>query len=146
MDSSLIIIHNILRWIMLPLLLFVLLRSYSGWFGDKPYTKLDKATGGALVGMAHLQLVLGLVLYFAVSPWFDMLKADFGGVMGDSVSRLKAIEHPLTMIIAVVLIQVGRTLSKKKTENTAKFKTVAIYTSIALVLILSRQINWVFPG
>ena len=107
--------------------------------------KLDKATGGALVGFAHLQLLLGLIIYFAVSPWFDLLKADFGAVMGDSMSRMKAIEHPFTMIIAVVLIQLGRTFSKKASEDKSKFQKVAIYTTIALVLILSRQISWSSP-
>lgn len=145
MDAALLTTHNLLRWIMIPLMLFVLFRSYSGWLGGKPYEKLDKATGGALVGFAHLQLLIGLIIYFAVSPWFEMLKADFGGVMGDSVSRLKAIEHPLTMIIAVVLIQLGRTFSKKATEDKARFQKVAIYTTIALVLILSRQIGWTSP-
>lgn len=142
MDSTLILVHNILRWILLPLMLFVLFRSYSGWFGNQKYEKIDNATGGALIGMAHLQLVLGLIIYFAVAPWLDMLKADAGAVMRDPVSRLKAIEHPLTMIIAIVLIQLGRTFSKKLTEDKKKFKTVAIYTTIALILILSRQITW----
>jgi len=146
MDSSLILIHNLLRWILLPLMLFVLFRSYSGWLGNKSYEKVDKATGGALVGLAHLQLLLGLIIYFAVSPWFDLLKADFGAVMSDSVSRMKAIEHPFTMIIAIVLIQLGRSFSKKKENDQAKFKTVAIYTTIALLLILSRQINWGLPA
>ncbi len=130
---------------MIPLMLFVLYRSYSGWLGTSSYSKVDKATGGALVGMAHLQLLLGLIIYFSVSVWFDLLKADFGGVMKDSAARLRAIEHPLTMIIAVLLIQLGRSFSKKKTDDKQKFKTVAIYTTIALLLILSRQINWSSP-
>ena len=114
--------------------------------GNKSYEKVDKATGGALVGLAHLQLLLGLIIYFTVSPWFDLLKSDFGEVMSDSVSRMRAIEHPLTMIIAIVLIQIGRSFSKKKDNDQAKFKTVAIYTTIALLLILSRQINWGLPA
>ena len=142
MDSTLILIHNILRWILLPLMLFVLVRSYSGWLGSQKYEKIDNATGGALIGLAHLQLLLGLIIYFAVSPWFDMLKVDAGAVMKDPVSRLKAIEHPVTMIIAIVLIQLGRTFSKKLSIDRQKFKTVAIYTTGALILILSRQITW----
>jgi len=142
MDSTLILVHNILRWILLPVMLFVLFRSYSGWFGNQKYEKIDNATGGALIGLAHLQLLLGLIIYFAVSPWFDLLKADVGAIMKDPVSRLKAIEHPLTMIIGIILIQLGRTFSKKLSIDKQKFKTVAIYTTIALLLILSRQISW----
>jgi len=43
-----------------------------------------------------------------------------------------------------VLIQLGRTFSKKAADDEKRFKTVAIYTTIALVLILSRQIHWNF--
>jgi hypothetical protein len=142
MDATILVFHNLLRWVLLLLMVFVLYRSYSGWFGNKKFEKLDKATGGALVGSAHLQLLIGLIIYFSFSPWFDMLKTDAGSVMKDPVSRLKAIEHPLTMIIAVVMLQLGRTFSKKETDDVKKFKTVAIYTTIALLLILSRQITW----
>jgi hypothetical protein len=142
MDATILLIHNLLRWVLLLLMLFVLFRSYSGWFGTKKYEKLDNATTGAMIGMAHLQLVIGLIVYFAISPWFDMLKADAGSVMKDPVSRMKAIEHPLTMIIAIVLLQLGRTFSKKSADDVKKFKTVAIYTTIAMLLVLSRQIKW----
>jgi hypothetical protein len=64
--------------------------------------------------------------------------------MKDAISRLYALEHPLTMIIAIVLLQLGRSFSKKASNDTARFKTIAIYTRIAMLLILSRQINWNF--
>ncbi len=135
-------VHNLLRWIIIPVMLFVLIRSYMGWFGKKPFAKLDNALGGALIGLAHTQLLIGLVLYFTSTRGYALLTTP--GVMKDAVSRLYALEHPLMMIIAVVFIQLGRTFSKKATNDEKRFKTVAIYTSIALVLILSRQIHWNF--
>jgi Na+/H+-dicarboxylate symporter len=136
--------HNLLRWILIPVMAFVLYRSYAGWLGNASYQKLDNATGGAMIGLAHLQLLLGLIVYFAVSPYFDLLKADTGAVMKDPVARMKAIEHPLMMIIGIVFLQLGRSFSKKAATDQARFKKIAIYTTIALALILSRQINWNF--
>ena len=76
-----------------------------------------------------------------MSPAYKALKADSSEVMGNSVSRLLAIEHPLMMIIAIVLITIGWSKHKKKTEDAAKFKTFAVFYGLALVLIFAR-IPW----
>ncbi len=138
----LVLVHNLLRWILLPIILFILYRSYVGWFTNKAFEKLDKALGGAMIGLAHSQLLIGLIIYFSSERGLKLLSTP--GVMKDAISRLYALEHPLTMIIAIVLLQLGRSFSKKASGDTARFKTIAIYTSIAMLLILSRQINWNF--
>ena len=55
--------------------------------------------------------------------------------------RLLAVEHPLMMIIAIVLITIGWSKHKKKTTDTAKFKMFAIFYGLGLLVILSR-IPW----
>jgi hypothetical protein len=92
----------------------------------------------------HLQLLLGLLLYFGLSPITKAAFADFGAAMKDTTLRLYAVEHFITMIAAVALIQVGRILSKKASDDASKFKKMAIYTTIALLLMLSRMPNWKF--
>jgi len=136
--------HNIVRWILLPVILVVLFLSYSGWLGNKPYDKADNAFGGALVGLAHLQLIMGLLLYFVYSPITHAAFQNFSVAMKDPVSRLYAVEHILVMVVAIVFIQLGRTFSKKAASPVKRHKTVAIYTTIALLLILSRMPNWNF--
>lgn len=138
----LVVVHNLLRWILLPIILFILYRSYVGWLTNKTFEKLDNAMGGAMIGLAHSQLVIGLIIYFTSNRGFKLLSTP--GVMKDAISRMYALEHPLTMIIAIVLLQLGRSFSKKASSDTARFKTIAIYTTIAMLLILSRQINWNF--
>ena len=138
----LVLVHNLLRWILLPIILFILFRSYVGWFTNKSFEKLDNALGGAMIGLAHSQLLIGLIIYFSSERGLKLLSTP--GVMKDAISRLYALEHPLTMIIAIVLLQLGRSFSKKASSDTARFKAIAIYTSIAMLLILSRQINWNF--
>jgi len=134
--------HNLIRWILLILLIFVLFRAWTGWLGKGSYQKIDKITGGILVGFTHLQLIVGLLLYFFFSPITQAAFQDMGAAMKDSNLRFYAVEHILTMIIAVVLIQLGRTFSKKAATDIEKHKKVAIYTTVALLLILSRMPNW----
>jgi hypothetical protein len=64
-----------------------------------------------------------------------------GTVMKDSVLRLNAVEHPMVMILVVVFVTIGYSKHKKKLVSTPKFKTLAIFYTIALVLMLSR-IPW----
>ena len=142
MYTALLHSHNLIRWILLILLIFVLFRAWTGWLGKGSYQKIDKITGGILVGFTHLQLIVGLLLYFLFSPITQAAFQDMGAAMKDPNLRFYAVEHILTMIIAVVLIQLGRTFSKKASTDIEKHKKVAIYTTIALLLILSRMPNW----
>src|SRR5688500_11690950 len=45
-----------------------------------------------------LQLLLGLLLYFAVSPTTRAIFADFGAAMRDPVARFWAVEHISLML------------------------------------------------
>ena len=102
----------------------------------KEFTPKDRKI--ALFGLiaTHIQLVVGLILYF-VSP---LGKAAFGN-MSDAAIRLTSLEHPLTNIIAIVLITIGWSKHKKAATSEAKFKSIAIFNGLGLLLILSR-IPW----
>lgn len=128
-------LHSYNRYLLLLALVFVLYRAYTGWLGKKPYEKLDNTASTALLGLTHLQLLLGLLLYFQ-SPLTTLARSDMGAAMKDSWQRYFGVEHLTTMIIAVVLIQLGRTFSKKAGNDTDKFKKLAIYTTIAALLII----------
>lgn len=135
----LIYLHSYLRWVVLALALVVIVKSVIGWLGDRPYEKLDNALSGSFMGTLHLQLLLGLILYFAGSKGLAYITANgMGEVMGDSLQRFWAVEHITTMVIAIVIAQVGRTRSKRATEPVRKHKQAAIFYLIALVLILAR--------
>lgn len=129
-------LHSYNRYLLLAALIFVLIRAYTGWLTRKPYEKLDNTASAALLGLTHLQLLLGLVLYAFTSPWTQTAFADFGAAMKDPTMRYWAVEHITAMLIAVVLIQLGRTLSKKATDSTDKHKKLAIYTTLATLIIV----------
>jgi len=90
----------------------------------------------------HIQVVIGLILLF-LSPKGIPAVTDngMGAVMKDANLRLFIVEHPLMMILAVILITIGYSKHKKKHTSAKKFKSIAVFYSIALLLILSR-IPW----
>lgn len=136
MYSFLVTAHSYNRYLLLAALLFVLYRAYTGWLGSKPFEKADNAASAALLGLTHLQLVLGLVLYAGVSTWTKTAFADMGSAMKNSWLRYFAVEHIAIMLIAVVMIQLGRTFSKKAATDAQKHRKLAIYTTLGVLLIL----------
>lgn len=138
MYPTFIFIHSWLRWIVLALFLVTLIKSYLGYFGQKEYQKGDNALAASLVGSLHLQALLGLLLYFVFSP---ITTNAFGGEvspMKDPTIRYWSVEHVFVMVVAIAIAQIGRAKAKKKIESVAKFKTQAIFFTIAFLLILSR--------
>jgi hypothetical protein len=101
----------------------------------------SSATAGAdksaLIFMiiADLQLLIGLVLYF-VSPFVRSFLAGPGEAMGDSALRYWGLEHGLMMIVAIALVHVGKIAGRKAATPVKKYTRMAIYFTIALVLML----------
>ncbi len=133
-------IHSYWAYLALLMLLFAVVNAFIGLSKKKKFTDKDVRIGLFTLIISHIQLLIGLGWYF-MSPAYKALKADSSIVMGNSASRLLAIEHPLMMIIAIVLITIGWSKHKKKIEDAAKFKTFAIFYGLALILILVR-IPW----
>lgn len=125
-------------WAYLALLLLVVavLNSVLGMVSKKEFSSKNRTI--ALLGLiaAHIQLLVGLVLYF-VSP---IGKAGLSE-MSNAAIRLTALEHPLINIIAIVFITIGWSKHKNATSSLTKFKTISIFYGLGLLLILAR-IPW----
>ena len=130
-------LHSYWAYLVLTLLVIAVVNSFSGLTSKSTYKAKDRKIALFALITAHIQLILGLGWYF-MSPWYKSLKENG---MGDAETRLMAIEHPLMMIIAIILITIGFSSHKKKAEDGRKFKTLALFYTIALILILSR-IPW----
>lgn len=124
-------LHSTLAVVLLIALLLSIIIALVNRAGNKPYNRQI-----ALIGLisAHLQLLIGVIYYF-VMKFPSMIS---GSVMKDSVLRFKIIEHPLTMIIAIILITIGYSKSKKIVDAKKANGTVATYYIIALILVLLR--------
>ena len=133
-------IHSYWAYLVLAILIFTVVNAIIGLKQKKEFTDKDLRLGLFTLILSHIQLLIGLGWYF-MSPWFKALKSNIGEVMGDKAVRLLAVEHPIMMILAIVLITIGWSKHKKKTEDEAKFKTFVVFYGLALLLILSR-IPW----
>jgi low temperature requirement protein LtrA len=123
--------HTLLRYFILLALVAVVIIALQKWFGKKPYTNLDNKLSLYLFIFTHLQLVAGLILYF-VSP--NVQFNEF--TMKDSTLRYWAVEHIFLMLVAIVLITVGRIGTKKITEDALKHRRMFIFNGAALLLIV----------
>lgn len=141
MYSFLLSAHNIGRWGVLLFGLYAITKSILGLVHKREFTKQANVSHIIFIVFCHSQLFFGIILYM-ISPNVDAALANgFGAAMKDSYSRLIVLEHISINVIAVALIQVGRTLSKKATDDAAKYRKSLIFFSIGLLLILSR-IPW----
>lgn len=131
-------LHSAIAYILLAILVFVITYVFIQWKNNKPFT--EKVRKIALVGLivTHLQLLIGLVLYFISPVGFSNFS---GEAMGNSLERLYMLEHPLTMIIGIVLITIGYSKAKKPGDDADRYKKILLFYGFGLFLILLR-IPW----
>lgn len=135
-------LHSGWAYITLLILIIAVGNAKLGWFSSKKEFK-EKDLRISLFGLivAHIQLIIGLIAYFMSAQFMFLKENGMGVAMKDPKIRLIVIEHPLIMILAVILITVGFSKHKKKSTDKDKFKTIALYYGIALIFVLSR-IPW----
>ena len=142
MYDTLQFIHSYWAYLTLLIILLAVLNTFKGLLSKGEYLKKDFRISLFSLIVTHIQLILGLFLFIYSPKAMGAIKnVGMGEVMKDSVLRFSTIEHPLIMIIAVILITIGFSKHKKKDTSKAKFKTIAIFYGLALILILSR-IPW----
>jgi hypothetical protein len=130
----LLVIHNILRWFILLFGLWTVFTAISGLISKRTFTPSDNRSSFLFTLSMDLQLLVGLGLYFS-GVWFDRLK-HLGDNMKDANLRFFTMEHELFMILAWILVHVGRAGVKKALTSPAKFKRSLIFFGITLLLIL----------
>ena len=142
MYSILLAVHSLVRWLVLISLLVAIFQAYKGWLGNKPFTKFDNTIRIATASIAHVQFVLGLVLY-CISPVVRYFLGYFKTAVHEREIRFFGMEHIAMMLIAVVLITIGSMKAKRQSTDKQRFKTMAIWFTIALIIILT-SIPWQF--
>jgi hypothetical protein len=141
-----LIIHSILRWAVLLFGVWTLLSALSGTFSKRAYTANDNRASLFFMICVDIQLLIGLYLYFN-GVWFDAIKNNVKEVMKEPVARFFSVEHALMMIIAWLLVHIGRSAVKRSSTDAKKHTKGLIYFGIAIVIIL-MMIPWPFraPG
>ena len=136
--------HSVLRWIILLLAIAVILRSAGGMAAAKPFGPGDRKTGLFLLISAHTTLLIGLYLWlFGPLGLANIRNLGFGEVMKDRTYRFFAIEHLFGMVVAIILITIGRGASKKNIPDSAKHKRTFWFVLVALLIMLAT-VPWPF--
>lgn len=141
MTDYISILHSYLAYIVLALLFLAVANAITGLIGKRMFTlQKDYRLSLFTLILCHMQLLIGLLLYFISASGFSAIKTlGMGGL--NSAARLLAVEHPFVNILAIVLITIGWSRHKRFMEGNKKFKSIAIFYGLGLVLILSR-IPW----
>lgn len=129
-------LHSIVRWLVLFAGILAAIKAIIGWIGNRPWQSLDNQLGLLFTISLDIQVLLGLILYFVLSPRTTNAFSNFGDAMGDATARFFLVEHSLMMIVALVLAHIGRSQSKKASPDVNKHKRAAIFFTLALVLTL----------
>ena len=130
----LLVIHSLLRWFIIIFGIWTVINAISGLSGKKEYTASDGRSNFFFMLGMDIQLLIGLSLYFS-GMWFDGLK-HLGENMKNTNLRFYTMEHEVMMILAWILVHVGRVAVKKSTVSSARFKKSLIFFGITLLLIL----------
>ena len=135
-------LHSGIAYLALAGLVLVMIYALIGSLSGREFTEKDRKIAMIAFILSHIQLLVGLILYFVSPLGFSLLTG--GGAMSDSAARLTALEHPLINIIAIVVISIGYIRAKKITISRSKFRSIYMMYAIGLVLILSRipWANW----
>jgi len=138
--TILLYLHSWLRYFVLGAGVLAVYYAYTGTSARRPFGKADNAIGASFVGFMLLQLIVGLGLYFGLSP-YGWKAVKVAGALKDHTVRFFGLQHVLLMVIAIVVAQVGRSLSKKRPDDLRKHRTALRYYGIALLLVLA-MIPW----
>ncbi|MCX7744261.1 MAG: hypothetical protein N2167_06815 [Flavobacteriales bacterium] len=147
METGLLHIHSALRYLILGMLIFVAIKSWVNWLGKKPFQSSDRKLGAMAMGLTHIQLLIGLVLYVIKKHYngFAHMKELKAAGQADlsAVVRFWTIEHLSMMLLAIILITVGHSMSKRALTDQGKYMRLAIFFTLGLVIIFAA-IPWPF--
>jgi len=140
--SAMLHAHSIGRWVVLVLLLFAIINSLLA--GSRPYIRSDNRLGLLLTIFADLMLVVGIYLYFVGPLGYKIIQnVGMSAAMKDPYNRFFAVEHLAGMLIAIILIHLGKAQGRRPIGDRAKHRRTMIFYLVALLIILA-SIPWPF--
>jgi len=135
MLSTVKMLHSYWAYLVFFMMIVAAVNATIKHFGKKEYEARDFRIALFTLIVSHIQLLIGIVLWFAADYFGESTMKE---VMGNSALRSNAVEHPLTMIIAVALITIGYSKHKKKLTSAGKLKPLAVFYTIALILVIIK--------
>lgn len=142
MFPTLLALHSLFRWFILISMVYSIILAYRGWFKKRRFTKHDHWTRIITVSFVHIQLMIGIWLYYH-SPIVDYFLNNFSTALHQTQLRFFGMEHITMMVLGITLVTVGSSIARRKKEDAEKFKAIAIWYTIALIVIFF-SIPWEF--
>ena len=142
MYLTLITLHSILRWLVLISLGYAIYRAYRGYSSCSVFSSTDNSVRHGTATVAHLQLLVGMVLY-PQSPVVRHFWENRSEAMHLTDTSFFGLIHLSLMLTAIIVLTIGSALAKRKTTDRAKFRTMLVWFSLALLIILVA-IPWPF--
>lgn len=141
MYTVVLTIHSWMRWITLILAFAATLNAVRQPLeeGRLPARGWDTVFMLAI----DLQVLLGLVLYFGLSPFMVEAMSDMGAAMRNPAQRFWAVEHAGGMFAAMILVRIGRVLAANATSMSASRNRRLTCFALATAAMLA-SIPW--PG
>lgn len=143
MYSIVLEVHSILRWLIVLSALFAIIRAVTGLSFKRGWMALDNQAGMWFTTLLDVQLLVGILLYFFLSPTTTAAMRNFGGAMSNNAARFFAVEHVALMFVAAALAHIGRSRIRKISEPIQKHRRALIFLGLALLVILAA-IPWPF--
>ena len=103
---------------------------------------MDETLRSTTTTLTHIQLIIGILLYI-ISPLIAAFFHNFKDLVHNREIRFFGIEHNIMMLAAIIIITIGSIIAKRKSLDKDKFKTIAIWFTIGLIIILI-SIPWSF--
>lgn len=146
METGLLHFHNLLRWIIVILLLLSIIKAYTGWKGNKSFSAGDAKIWLFTMIASHITLLLGLYQWLMGRYGLLTFEIPAGSSrMKDPFIRFFQVEHPVSMLLAILFITLGRGMAKKDLSDSLKYRQAFVYFFVALLLLLAA-VPWPFRG
>jgi len=129
-------IHSYWAYLVLFLLILTVLNALVAWIKKRPFKKSDYKIGLFAMIATHIQLLIGLFVFFFSEKFTTLKEIGMAATMKNEAFRKVVVEHPVAMLLAVILVTIGWSRHKKKTESTGKFKSFFIFYTLALALVI----------
>ncbi len=141
--SIVLTLHSIVRYFVIVGALVALVLTYAGWLGHRPWTTRVNSASLFFTSFLDMQVLIGVILFFFLSPITTALFTNFSGTINSPVASYFTFEHVLPMLVAVVLAHIGSARAKRAANDQARYRQAAVFYTLAVIAIL-LAIPWPF--
>lgn len=144
MYTGLLHLHNLMRWVILILLLIALVNALTGMISKRQYTRGNRKVALFLMIAAHITFLIGIYQWIVGPLGLKLIQqSGFGAVMKDPVARFWAVEHITGMLIGIILITIGNSVSKRNISPEKKH-TKSFWIYLVALIIIFASVPWPF--